>query len=111
MSDHDDVFIAVITTAETEGDARRIASALVEQRLVACAQIDGPMTSVYRWKGAIETASEYRLTAKCRASRFADVSAAIKGLHPYEVPQIVAIPLVALSTAYENWLRESTETV
>ena len=100
MTDH----IQVITTTETEEDARRIALALVEARLAACVQVRGPITSTYRWEGKIETGGEWQCVAKTRADLFARVEEAIVGLHPYEVPEILAVPIVAESRSYAQWL-------
>jgi periplasmic divalent cation tolerance protein len=105
MTEH----IQVITTVETEEDARRIASALVEGRLAACVQVLGPITSTYRWRGTIETAGEWQCVAKTRADLFARVEEAIVRLHPYEVPEILAVPIVAESAGYGRWLDEQVE--
>ena len=101
--------LQISTTLESEADARRIASALVEQRLAACVQIDGPIRSVYRWKGAIEEAVEYRLTIKTATALRDDVAGALVELHPYELPEIVFVPLEA-SAEYTNWIDENTGT-
>jgi periplasmic divalent cation tolerance protein len=97
-------YIQVVTTTETEEDAGRIARLLVEERLAACVQILGPVTSTYRWKGAIETSREWQCVAKSRRGLFAEVEKAIRRVHPYEVPEILAVPLVAGSEGYLEWL-------
>ncbi len=99
-------FIQVVTTTETKEEAERIARALVEGRLAACVQVDGPVSSVYRWKGSVEQAEEWRCTAKTRRSLFAEVARAIRREHTYEVPEIVASELVEGSPAYVKWLDE-----
>ena len=97
-------YIQVVTTTERKEDAERIARALVEARLAACVQIVGPITSTYRWKGEIETAEEWQCVAKSREDLFAEIDEAIRELHPYEVPEILALPIVAGSSAYLEWL-------
>ncbi len=99
-------FIQVTTTTATEAYARQIATALVEQRLAACVQIEGPLESVYRWQGQVEQAQEWRCTVKTRDSLFEAVTRAICNLHPYECPEILATPIVACSEAYQTWLEE-----
>jgi periplasmic divalent cation tolerance protein len=101
-------FIQVHTTTASKEDAERIAAALVERRLAACVQIVGPITSVYRWQGKTETSSEWLCVAKTQQSLYGQVEAAIRELHSYEVPEIVATPIVAGSENYLNWVREET---
>jgi len=101
-------YIEIRTTTEKRADAERIASALVKKRLAACAQIVGPIKSTYWWKGKIETAREYMCVIKTRRSLYKKVEKAIKALHPYETPEIIALPIVAGSTAYLKWLCEET---
>lgn len=97
-------YIEITTTTATREEALRIARALVEQRLAACGQVSGPITSVYWWQGAVETSDEWRCAVKTRATLFARVAAAIGALHSYDVPQIVSVPVAATSTAYGAWL-------
>ena len=99
-------YIEVITTTEHREDADRIARALVDERLAACVQVDGPITSTYRWRGRIETGQEWRCVVKSRMCLFEQVEGVIRELHPYEVPQILAVPVVAGSSAYLAWLEE-----
>jgi periplasmic divalent cation tolerance protein len=101
--------LQIITTTASAEDARRIARALVEQRLAACVQIVGPIESVYRWQGKIETAGEFQCWIKTRSDLFDRVEQTIRQLHPYEVPEILAVPVVAGSQKYLDWLREETE--
>ena len=102
-------YIQVLTTTEHEEDARRIARTLVEARLAACVQVVGPITSTYRWKGSIETSREWQCAAKSRADLFARLEEAIRGVHPYEVPEILAVPITAGSRAYLEWLDAELE--
>lgn len=102
-------YIQVVTTTEKEEDARRIARSLVERRLAACVQVLGPVTSTYRWQGAIETAREWQCWAKSRRELFEQIDEAIRQIHPYEVPEILALPIVAGSQSYLAWLEAETE--
>ena len=98
--------IQVVTTIDTEEGAQRIARALVEQRLAACVQVRGPISSTYRWQGEIETAEEWQCVAKTRGGHYDRVERAIIALHPYEVPEILAVPVMAESQSYADWLDE-----
>ena len=100
--------IQVITTTARREEAERIARELVETRLAACVQIVGPITSTYRWRGKIETDEEWQCWAKTRGELFARVEEAIRRIHPYEVPEILAVPIVAGSAGYLAWLEGET---
>jgi len=97
-------YIQIVTTAGTRDDAQRIARALVDERLAACVQVVGPVASTYRWKGQIESGEEWQCWAKTRQSLYERVEQAIRRLHPYEVPEILALPVLAGSAAYLAWL-------
>ncbi|MFO0871475.1 MAG: divalent-cation tolerance protein CutA [Pirellulales bacterium] len=101
-------FLEVITTASSEEEARAIAEALVSTRLAGCVQIDGPLTSVYRWEGEVEVAQEWRCTVKTRAELFGLVEQTIREAHSYSVPQIIALPIMAGSVPYLEWLANET---
>jgi periplasmic divalent cation tolerance protein len=102
--------IVVLVTCGSAKEARKIARALVEQRLAACANIlASPVQSVYRWKGKVESAKEFLLIIKTTRPRFAELSAAIKGLHSYDVSEIISLPIVAGATNYLTWISESVE--
>jgi len=100
--------LVVLTTVATKEDAERLGRALVERKLAACAQILGPMTSIYRWKGAVQQEPEHLCLLKTRRERFAELEAAIRELHPYETPEIIALPVTAGSAAYLAWLEGET---
>ena len=102
-------FIQVVTSIATQVDARRIANALVEQRLAGCVQIVGPIESLYRWEGKIETANEWQCWIKTRRSNYEAVEQVIHKLHPYQVPEILALPVINGSEKYLKWLNEATE--
>ncbi len=89
--------------------ARAIADEAIESRAAACANIEGPMSSTYRWKGVVEQAFEFILWLKAPAENFAKIEAIVKDLHPYDVPAIVALPCTAVNAPYEAWVRENTE--
>jgi periplasmic divalent cation tolerance protein len=76
----------------------------VELRLAACASISPPVRSIYRWRGAVEDAQECVLTVKTRRDLFEQVTAAIRALHSYETPELIALPVVAGSADYLDWL-------
>jgi len=103
MSDH----IVVFCTVGQAQDASALALTLVEQRLVACVNVVPSVTSVYRWRGKIERDEERLLVMKTRADRFEELRAAIVAWHSYEVPEIVALPLVAGHAPYLAWIDES----
>ena len=99
-------FITVTTTTAKREDADRIARTLVEARLAACVQILGPITSVYRWKGKIETEGEWLCLIKSSRGRYGALEEMILKLHPYETPEIVATGITAGSRGYLDWLGE-----
>jgi periplasmic divalent cation tolerance protein len=87
--------------------ARRIARALVDRRLAACVQIVGPIESIYRWQGRVETAREWLCLIKTTRALFPAVTTAVAALHPYETPEMVALPIIAGSQRYIEWLAAS----
>lgn len=100
-------YIQVMTTTATKEQAQLIARHLVEEKLAACVQITDAIESAYRWQGKIETAQEYICLIKTCADLFSAVEAAVKKLHPYEIPEIIAVPIVNASESYLRWLSES----
>jgi periplasmic divalent cation tolerance protein len=98
-------FIQVMTATDKREDAERIARLLVEMRLAGCVQIVGPVTSIYRWKGKVETAGEWLCLIKSRAECYGAIEQAIRSLHTYETPEILALPVAAGSRDYFEWLR------
>ena len=103
-------YIQVVTTTERQEDAQRIARALIEERLAACVQIVGPITSTYRWQGKIETAQEWQCWAKSRRELYEPIERAIRRLHPYDEPEILAVGVLAGSTSYLAWLDGEVKT-
>ena len=100
-------YLQIQTSAGSEEEAERIGAVLVERRLAACVQVIGPISSRYRWQGAVERATEWMCVAKTSAARYAEVEAAIRELHSYDEPEIVATPIVAGSPSYLEWIGES----
>jgi periplasmic divalent cation tolerance protein len=98
----------VFTNLPDRESASRLAEALVEQRLAACVNVLGGCTSVFRWEGAIERAEEIPVLIKTRAARYAEVEALIKSLHPYELPEVVAVPVVRGLPDYLDWVTAET---
>ena len=101
-------FVAVITTTPNKSLALLISRTLVEKRLAACAQVSGPIMSTYRWKGKVEKAKEWVCVAKTRAARYKSVEETIEQMHPYDTPEIVAVPLTSGSSKYLRWLAAQT---
>ncbi len=104
----DGTYIVALTTAPTAETARALVEALVERRLVACGTVLPGATSIYRWKGAVERAQEALVVLKTTARRWTELAAALPALHPYEVPELVALPVVHGHPAYLQWLGEAT---
>lgn len=100
--------IVVLFTVPLDFDAERLAAELVERSLAACVQIGPGVTSVYRWQGAVEKGAEKILLIKSRAGIFGALEAAIKARHPYEVPEIIALPVSDGHAPYLEWLAAST---
>ncbi len=96
--------IQVVTTTERKEDALAIAKQLVESRLAACVQVLGPVASTYRWQGEIETAEEWQCWAKSRRPFYDRIEESIRQVHPYDEPEILAVPIVAGSKTYLAWL-------
>jgi len=97
-------YLQVSTTAGSEEEAERLSAGLIERRLAACVQVIGPIASRYRWQGEIETAQEWLCLAKTEAGRYPELEAAIRELHSYDEPEIVATPIVAGSSGYLDWI-------
>ena len=100
----------VLVTCASAAEARRIARAVVEARLAACVSIlPGAMASVYRWKGKVESARERLLLIKTSRKRLDKLQATVERLHSYDVPEFIAIPIVAGSAAYLAWIKDSVK--
>jgi periplasmic divalent cation tolerance protein len=103
-----ELIISITTTADSREVLEEIGRHLLTERLIACIQVVGPIRSLYWWKGTIEEADEWLGIMKSRKSLYTQVEAAIRSLHPYEVPEIVAIELSGVLPAYGNWVLSET---
>lgn len=100
--------LLVITNCPDEASANAIALAVVEARLAACVNILPRVQSVYRWQGAVESTSEIPLLIKTTATNYPALEKTIAGLHPYTVPEIIALPIAQGLPAYLNWVAAET---
>lgn len=100
-------FVVVLSTIAADHDVEQLARALVSEQLAACVNVLPPMRSIYRWKGAIESADERQLIIKTTSARVPDLQARLKALHPYEVPEFLVLKVSSGSPDYLAWLAES----
>lgn len=98
----------VVTTTDSEEAARALAAGAVAARLGACAQIVGPVTSVFRWEGAVQTEREWRVEIKTAADRVPALTDHLKAHHGYDVPEIIATPIEGGNAEYLSWLVAET---
>lgn len=103
MSSVSSTFTLVFVTASSEAEAAAIARYLVERQLAACVSVM-PIRSIYRWQDEIQDEAEWQLVIKTRLAHWDQVTAEIQRLHSYEVPEIIAVPIVAGSESYLTWL-------
>jgi periplasmic divalent cation tolerance protein len=108
MDEAESETLLVITNLPDRDAAMKLAQALVQQRLAACVNVLSGCTSVYRWQGAEEQADEVPVLIKTRAARYAELEASIRALHPYELPEIIAVPVVRGLPEYLDWVTEET---
>ena len=101
---HDHPAIVVFTNVPDNATATALAQALLDERLAACVNIGAPVDSMYHWRGAIETAREVPVAIKTRAALYSHVEAAIRNIHPYDTPEIIAIPVAAGDERYLAWI-------
>ena len=100
--------VAVFLTAKDARESRRLATALVQERLAACVNELGPVRSVYRWKGRVERAQEHLLMAKSDRRRVPALVQRVKELHSYDVPEVIALPILAGNPDYLSWVATSS---
>lgn len=103
-----DAAILVVTNVPDRSVAEAIAKALLEQRLAACVNIGGSVESLYHWQGRIETGEELPVLVKTRTALYPYVEGAIRKLHPYDTPEVIAIPIVAIDVRYLAWIEAET---
>ena len=101
-------YIQIVTTISARSGAEKIAKSLISNKLAACVQIAGPVKSIYRWKGRIETAKEWVCIIKTKSCLYEKVEAAIKKIHPYEVPEIIAMHIAAANKDYLKWIKSNS---
>ena len=102
-------YIQITTTTEKKEQAVVIAEKLVKLRLAACVQVSGPVKSFFRWKGKIDKTDEWVCTAKSKNKLYKKVEKTILEIHPYEVPEIIAVPIISGSDEYLKWIDEESE--
>ncbi len=102
--------IVVLVTCGSEEEAVRIARALVEERLAACANLISPIRSIYRWEGKVCDEKEWLLVIKTMRERFEELDKRVKALHSYSTPEVIALPIIDGSAAYLKWLEENSVT-
>lgn len=100
--------LLVLTNLPDRAAAEKLADALIEQRVAACVNLLAPCRSVYRWKNAVQHDEEHPVLIKTTAERYAALEAAIRAVHPYELPEIVAIPIERGLPAYLDWVTAET---
>jgi periplasmic divalent cation tolerance protein len=100
--------LLVISNLPDREQAERLAAQLIEARLAACVNVLAPCTSVYRWQGKVETAQEVPVLIKTTRARYTALETAIKAFHPYELPEIIALPITAGLPAYLDWVDHET---
>ena len=100
--------VLAITNLADVASAQKLARTLVEQRLAACVNMLPAVQSIYRWNGAVEEAAEVTLLIKTTAARYAALEQAIQALHPYELPEVIAVPVSAGLPAYLGWIEQET---
>jgi periplasmic divalent cation tolerance protein len=108
MTDDESTTLVVFTNLPERESALRLAADLVERRLAACVNVLPGCTSVYRWRGRIEQAEEVPVLIKARSGRYAELEAAIRSAHPYELPEILAVPVARGLPEYVEWVCEQT---
>ncbi len=100
-------YIVIMVTTANREEAEKIARRLLDEKLIACANIIGPVSSLFWWSGKLEKSEEYVLLLKSRLELFEKLSESVKALHGYEVPEIIALPIIKGSPAYMEWLNST----
>ena len=108
MRSDDDAVEVVLVTAPDEATASRLARTLVEERLVACANLVPGIRSIYRWEGVVQDDSEWLLILKTRRDRSAELAARVSELHPYELPEVIALAAAGGSVPYLAWVAQES---
>ena len=100
-------YTLIIVTASSREEAEKIATTLLERKLIACANILGPVSSRFWWQGKIDSAEEYMIFMKTKRELFDQVADNVKQLHSYEVPEIIALPIVEGAKPYLEWINSN----
>ncbi|MCX7965344.1 MAG: divalent-cation tolerance protein CutA [Syntrophorhabdaceae bacterium] len=103
-------YLQIYTTSDRIDIAEAIAKRLVEERLAACVQVSGPITSTYWWQGKVDTSQEWLCIIKTTKNLYKEVEDTIKAIHHYDVPEIIAVPIIIGSDNYLNWLKKEVRT-
>lgn len=101
--------IVVLVTVGSEQEAETIATALLEERLAACVNVTSPVRSLYRWEGRIADDREWQMIIKTQGRLFEALAARVRALHSYDVPEIIALPVLAGATDYVDWIQNETK--
>lgn len=102
------MYLQIHVACGSRSEAEKIAGTLVGERLIACAQISGPVTSVYRWESKVETAEEWMCTMKTVAKHFESIEVKVRELHSYDTPEIIATRIEKGAESYLQWLSDET---
>jgi len=105
----DSTVVVMLVTVPSDDEARRIGRTLVDERLAACVNVVGPVRSIYHWDGAVQEDTEHLMVVKARRADVEALAARVRALHPYDVPEVIALDVVAGSAPYLDWVRSSTE--
>ena len=109
MNGLQNAYVIVLVTTASKQEAEKIAQHLLKRKLIACANIVGPVSSLFHWSGKLETADEYLIFMKSRRDLFEKLAETVKALHSYEVPEILVLPIVGGSKEYLSWLGSCLE--
>ncbi len=104
----DSAVLLVLSSLPDQAAAQQLARTLIERGLAACVSVLAPCTSVYRWRGAVEEAAEVPLLIKTTAGRYAELESTLRALHPYELPEIIAVPVTHGLPGYLDWVAGET---
>ena len=102
-------YILILVTTSSKQEAEKISQTLLKTKLIACANIIGPVSSHFQWNGKVEQTEEFLVLMKSRQDLFDAIYERVKALHSYEVPEVVALPIMAGSKAYLDWLGTSLQ--
>jgi periplasmic divalent cation tolerance protein len=106
VNNNTDFIIVLVTTAD-KTEAEKISQTLLKEKLIACANIVSPVASCFLWQGKIDKAEECLVLMKSRKDLFGELAERVKALHSYEVPEVLALPIVEGSVAYLAWMRDT----